>query len=778
MAQLGYYILRFKEYGNDVINFLTKFNAGVISLPQTQSTVFIVPLQAVTTYDFAAIKVNYKENMESQFINGKEPDSGNVLAELQKLSTPQQQVNFLIFLLYKHFGVDKPEHAIFKKYLFTRIQDLMHTTNSEEFNEKLSKISQSLIITGDYTTARYRREFENLGMYSTKNQDPEVMLRNGTIIKFSQLQSYTTKIPSKYLEILHSIDISKINTDVDFSRYTVCGDFICNDPKADVKFPIQVCGTFSLTSYKSGSIEKIPNGATCINLTHSIQDFEQLNKMILPESVTKIIVAHSLLNAAKKDTNAKTFYASHKVITVIDEKGCTLQFVLQSMDSDQNSEKKRTSPSKPQITQINTPSIPQKSNDELTRSDLLQLLTNDNTFMEQLAVICPEFELKRLIYAATPSIQYPQKLLDPKQNILSVCVPDTDIPKVKQAILDNATKRAAHTQNKKAPGTTQQIENGPQQKTEKTRNVRKNISKYIPENVFKQIVKACGDDTTKLYTILSTVNQINIDYSNQELRAISHIDKGGKCTAIQDMETRAGRACTQRFPGVRDKGAKRIVWTIHGKTMVAIAFYEDHGDNDEAEYNKVALRQAQRGCLIDGTDISHINFNELDGAGKPKYLNVKDLLPIYKPREKAPQTIPTIVAVLTPVEDPLTETDLRGFSAFYQQIQKSIPSINSAMQRYIGQACADPYFVIEMYQNFGTICAMYNIKRPETPEIKPSAYGTETKIAGSRSGFSTDYRTVKRAERSIKTQYYKLNQCCNIYRNRYYDKYQTLNEQT
>ena len=776
MANLGYYILRFKEYDDDIINFLINVNARLIMSPRTQSNVFIVPLDVVTSYDFASIKVRHRD-MESEFISGKEPSSDDVYAELQKLSTPQQKINFLLFLLYKHFKLNEQENSIFKRCLFTQIKNLVDIKNNTEvFDTKLHQISENLIIPGLYNAARYRREFENLGIYSSKNQDPEIMLRNGMIIKFSEIQTYANAVPSKFLEILHGIVISKIDTMYDFSSYVVNGSFICNNPKTQIIFPAKVYGTLSLTngSFCGISIQKIPNGTTSVNLTNTVTSFESLNKIEFPDTVTKVVVSHSLLNKATKDPLAVEFYTSHKNIMVIDERGYTLQLALESKHKEQpNTPIKESTPAQTPKPVVN---IPVKNGDDLTRADLEQLLLNDAEFIEQLRNIYPDYDLARLIKSVTPATKYQQKLHSSTNNILSICIPVTCILQVKKDILDCAVKCANHKQNNVITNTqTQQPEIGQQLKSSRIRNQRKSINKYIPTSVFKLIAKACGDDKNKLYTLLSTVNQINADYSKKAgERAIVHISKDGTITAVPNIETRAGCACTQRLPDVSNKGAARIVWTIQGNKMVAIAFYADHSDNnDERDYNTIALPNAQKGCLIDGTDISDVNLDERDAAGNPKYLKVKDLLPMYKPREKAPKPEPQTVAV--PQEPTpayvLTPGDLYRFNVFYNQIQFRISSINHGISTYICQPCADSNFITNIYKTLGTICLMYSINNPKSPQITQVAYNTKTRIAGSRSGYSSDYKDVKRRESTIQHNCSLLEQMCKDY---YTDSYKNL----
>ena len=494
------------------------------------------------------------------------------------------------------------------------IEEMLDQQSDQASNAVLDKLLDNVMFDIGLLKKQYA-EFCTLGQLQNPGAESlHAFTANGKFIDLFKLNKN-----EKYI-LIHNINISKIARPVDFSNLVVCGSLVCKRAAAPIILPSEIVGELDLSEYKFiDTIHKIPNGATSVNLAHSVKSFAKLNQLEFPESCTEVLLARSVLGNITNDAAEKEqfdqFTSKYPDIQIWDYKhNVSVNDVL-------NKKQKSSEPKRPvQKTEpvIKFKTFYKKTHDWLTRREIASLCKSDARF-DGVA------NIDRLVERATPNAcditEFRMHNGEPV-----VCVAKANLQKVTDKMIDIMDADNKRAQAKLAVQVNEVkiiepeiIKNAPQ----KIEPVV--IEKYFVKSVWKNIRTYCGDSKQKLLTVLNTINQLNQVYIYQKAQeTVLYLNGSNVLQPLTGLTYKTNRAATQ---AIGSDGNTRIVWTQNpdDMIMVAIAFYANHDKSDTWQlYNNIAIPAAARGKLIDG--VTSVN-QEL--VTQENFLNVRDLLAQY-----------------------------------------------------------------------------------------------------------------------------------------------------
>ncbi len=545
----------------------------------------------------------------------------------------------------------KLSYKIFQKFILTKIKDIESQSGPELQNQMIDNLMNHTIILDKILKEKHDSFFEDLGKpRQTIPATCKVLLSDCTYADLFGLNK------DKHYKIMHSIDASKLRQDFDFSTFDINGDFICiNSKKATIKFPKQINGAFDLTGCKF-TLNRIPNGATTVNLSHTtIKNFIDLQTINFPDTTTEVVldtaIIKNILKLLENKNNTdpeiiayKKFIQKHPKIQVVNHgRNLILQQELENKQSALPQVKDTTQ-------NVSVPAqvvIPEKTDDWLAPEELKEILL----------ALYPELEsvddLDRLIQRARNLNSKVQKSTMKYNGIQVICVHKNSVHQVMENIRDINAKTPKHIIHVQKKQSVEKAE--PKQATvKKLKGIK--YKKYIPTSVYKQIKSACGDSMQLFISVLERISMINTNYSTtQNNIPLQYIDKDGQTHNIPNTTHKLYKAATTSITSLDNR---RIVLTINpdDKIIVATAFFADHVNNskNDKKYNDIAIPNAASGLLMDGKTpvtrdlIKSGDFIDIDA--KLKELKVKDNVVVKTTEVIKTKTITTTTVITETVK--------------------------------------------------------------------------------------------------------------------------------
>lgn len=612
------------------------------------------------------------------FVNYWQPDSYKRNKHLLIDELPmREKVNFMYCLCTDDVdeSVLKPKELhsrqIYKQFVLQNIAAFSTAKTDQEKEEILDKFSKSVIIDGQTMAYKINQMAETIGkLKNSKNLYLPVLLDDCSYVNLFELD------PDQEHHIMCSVDVSKTNQTINFSNLVINGDFFCENAKEPIILPKFINGALGLYAYPFISdIINIPAGVIAVNLTHCIKSFTDLNKLKFPETVSTIWVARSLINKALKNSDElkqiQIFADKYPDINIFDDHERSLQEALEQKL--QKPKKVTEQPVAPVVAQ--KPEISKKTNDWLTRKEIIDVLSKDSRF-------CDVKDLDRLVKRTTNtnSTLTENKMVN-GQSVL--CVHIDNIENVANAVLQIISEEQERA-DKKEKSKKIQIKISDKTEQIETQNIEQpeilEIEKYIPKNIWKDICTSCKDSSQLLYSVLDNINKINTDYTKQKLSgSVQYIGDDGQIQVISDIDKKEGRALGQT---IEKNDKRRIVWTINpdDKIMVAIAFFETHAETIKvAKPYQDARKFAAKGQNTKGIPVTR------DLAIKNKYLNVSDLLKQFETQKLNTDDINQIVE--EPAKLPESENN-------NTDVSKSVPIILESVAVQTKQIYIKPEIII------------------------------------------------------------------------------------
>lgn len=544
----------------------------------------------------------------------------------------REKINFMYYLCSDDIDVStlSPEKLhtkeIYKQFIFQYISALQKAKTKEEQDQIFDKFKHNLVMNGHIFESKINQFGGSFGQIKlSKPLSMQIILDDGSRADLFKLDN------SKNYNVMCSVFMSKINQIHDFSNLRINGDFICNKASAPVVLPKFINGYLDLSEYPFiSTIIHIPDGVTAVDLSHTIKSFADLNKLKFPKTTNQIRVARSLINnATKNPTELKQiqiFADQYPDIEIWDTKhGKSLR---EELEKQQQILEKKNQPTKPvESAPVKKQEIAEKTDDWFTRKQIIDILIKDERF-----VGISDFD--RLIKRALKnnSIRTENKLVAGSvQPVLCVYTDDIEIVvnSVLQIINEDQIRADKKEQNKKTNAV--KIEKTDKSKTQKKKQTKTlTIEKYIPRNVWKDICDSCNNSNQILYSVLDTVNHINVNYATQtQQNSVRYVDNDGNMQSLSKIRTKGGKAVAQ---ALENKDNRRIVWTINpnDKIMVAIAFFKYHDKGNLAnDYNSIALPNAAKGYMMDGKTV--VDKKTIQNGD---FLKVSELLKQFESQQK------------------------------------------------------------------------------------------------------------------------------------------------
>ena len=565
---------------------------------------------------------NKKDSEQLLEIYKKSGINDNALSK--NLPNIRDRINFLYSLCINPEGQYSSQKSsqIFQEFMLQHLKQIENIENSQEQATALAKFMNDLIFIDTKLRFKVRQFIQDLGKLKISNKlSMPIVLDDGTHCDLFDLNM------SEPHKIMHSVDVSKINQSIDLSNITINGDFICSKAKSQIVMPKQINGLLDLSNYQFISSDThIPNGATGVDLSYTIQKIEDLLHIVFPATVSEILVTRPMINAVLKDENQlrqfQKFAKKHPNIQIWDSKhALSLQSAIKSQKQPVQETKPKVQTAIPQKQII--PTISEKTSEWLAPDELkATLLANHPELMSV-------EDLDRRIQSARNLNSNVRKKTLQHNGKDVVCIHQEDIEKLFAnliCVLEQDSKRPVKTPAQKPTAEPKKEQVQESSVAKKPRGIK--LKKYIPRNIFKQIEKSCGDSLPLLVSVLERINSINYDYTLLENSdsTLVHTDKKGKLIPIQNTYYKRGKAATV---SIENSDNRRIVLTINpqDKIIVAIAYFQDHANNKNQylAYNKVALPFAAKGLLTDG--ITVVNTKLIESSD---YYDVADLLVEYK----------------------------------------------------------------------------------------------------------------------------------------------------
>ena len=339
---------------------------------------------------------------------------------------------------------------------------------------------------------------------------------------------------------------------------------------------------------------------------------EQRVRFLLDVSLTglELDTLHSLLEqVANLALNVEVWDTKYRV---------SLNDMLFKEKEENKPQKQEKTVKKPEV-QKNK--IMQKTDDWLTREEIVDILSQDERFVD---IDGWDRLIKRVVKHGVSITEY--RLFN-NQSVL--CVHKDNIEKVARTLLQIIQEDLARTEKKAQQQNAEIKTEGSKQKPIKLKNNKQSkvvhIEKYIQRSAWKGICSSCNDGTNLLQSMLESVSKINTDFTKQKHGdPVQYIDENGKECSLADIRVKSGKAAAQRL-GVSGKDNKRrVIWTYNPEDniMVAIDFFVSHGKGKlEDTYNKIAIPNAAKGYLMDGK-----TFVDKNLVKSGDFLKVSDLL--------------------------------------------------------------------------------------------------------------------------------------------------------
>lgn len=576
------------------------------------------------------------------------------------------KINFMYFLCNYKVATRNttPEFTyyekIFKQFLLNKLVAVESETDPVKQNQMLENIMR-LFMFPERVLADINDAFLDLGKVKYTNNQPCVPMFASDGLRANLFEMDLTK----HYRIMHSVNVSKLKHSADFSNMDINGDFVCkNQKKVKIIFPHKINGLFDCSGY-GFDIDRIPDGATIVNLEYATDSFAKLNKIAFPGTVQKLIIKSSMIKNIIKSLEksgddaeliaCREFMAKYPNIKIVDNEE---KLVLQ--DELQKRKTQKVQYVKPVIMEKTvTKTTPLKPDEWLSPDEVKSVVFKSHPEWQDTANFDRIIQRARNLNTDVRK----QTMKHNDQDCLCICEQDIEkLIKNIRSVLSKEEKRVVKTQVQTTP--TKQKEQVPV-KSKKLKGVK--FKKYIPTSVYKQIEKACGDSKTLLVSVLDRINQINHDYTQlQEHTPLQHIDKTGERTTIPNTEYKGGMAATVFIESLDNR---RIVLTINPqqKIVIVIAFFLDHVNNKKQTkaYTIVAIPNAARGLLMDGKTsvtrelISSENYvdveeklEELNGKAKTQDVVVEQTQVVQTTTVTTTTTTTKTVVTETPVKKP------------------------------------------------------------------------------------------------------------------------------
>ena len=522
---------------------------------------------------------------------------------LEDFTLIRDKINFIYSLCAKNKNtVSKTQNAelsykIFQKFILTKIKEIESQSNPELQNQMIADLVNHTITLDKTLKEKHDSFFEDLGkIKQTTPATCKVLLSDCTYADLFNLNG------DKQYKIMHSIDVSKLKQDFDFSNFDINGDFICVNPKkANINFPNQINGAFDLTGCKF-TLNRIPNGATTVNLSHTtIKNFIDLQTINFPDTTTELVLDTAIIKNIlkllenKNDTDPEIIAYKNFI-----QKYPKIQFVNHGRNLILQQELENKQSALPQvkdtIQNVSVPAqvvIPEKTDDWLAPEELKEILL----------ALYPELksvdDLDRLIQRARNLNSKVQKETMKYNGIQVICVHKNSVHQVMENMRDINAKTPKHIMPVQKKQSVEKTE-PKQAPVKKLKGIK--YKKYMPASVYKQIKSACGDSMQLFISVLERISMINTNYSTtQNNIPLQYIDKDGQTHNIPNTTHKLYKAATTSITGLDNR---RIVLTINpdDKIIVATAFFADHVNNikNDKKYNDIAIPNAASGLLIDG----------------------------------------------------------------------------------------------------------------------------------------------------------------------------------
>ena len=537
----------------------------------------------------------------------------------------RDRINLLYYLCSgdlmdgKIYEYQKNFDKVIQRFMFKQLAEIENLPDDKSKEQAVIKMSQRFFVSPSILRARINQFTKEPG--KLKKLYYEVVLSDGSRANLFDLD------PTKTHKIMGTVVVDEINQERDFSNLIIHGCFGCKNAKAPIILPRYIQGDLDLFGYKFKNITRIPDGVKIVDLSYFVKSFTDLNKMEFPNTILEVRVARSVINNALKNPEElkqvrdfiDKYSTKDKTVEVWDTKyRVSLNDMLFKEKEENKPQKQEKTVKKPEV-QKNK--IMQKTDDWLTREEIVDILSQDERFVD---IDGWDRLIKRVVKHGVSITEY--RLFN-NQSVL--CVHKDNIEKVARTLLQIIQEDLARTEKKAQQQNAEIKTEGSKQKPIKLKNNKQSkvvhIEKYIQRSAWKGICSSCNDGTNLLQSMLESVSKINTDFTKQKHGdPVQYIDENGKECSLADIRVKSGKAAAQRL-GVSGKDNKRrVIWTYNPEDniMVAIDFFVSHGKGKlEDTYNKIAIPNAAKGYLMDGK-----TFVDKNLVKSGDFLKVSDLL--------------------------------------------------------------------------------------------------------------------------------------------------------
>jgi hypothetical protein len=453
------------------------------------------------------------------------------------------------------------------------------------------------------------------------------LFKNIELKKLPELNKIIKMSESRRLAIYGDLDVKNIITkksNFDYSYFpwlVLYGDFRCS--KYSRIFPRVVSGCFDCSNLGKDWIDKdIVFPLTYkIDCSYSINDFDDLIG-ILPDTLEVLVVEPKLIKKSFLKENYKhlkialDFIEMYKDVQVVDTNGVNIRDVLQEIVDDIDAKNsKQSEKQKQNIEPKYQKKIEHKvKGKHLDRREIFGCVRE----MQEFASLLDD-DLNRLVRIALSDQRNNgvNKLILRRDDGADVtCIDVSQLPLVSADLVKQLQEKITVKQDKENQVVEQvKVENKPGKEKISVKLEPVEIKKYITPLLCKSIRKS--SDREKLVSVLSAIDEINLNPLDMQFQGAVHILKDGKKVVSATVKKEAGCCIVQSIDSSTNNDNKRLVWRVadgpNGPIFVCMGFRKGH-DKQKSRKQYSDLRNiAQRKEFYSEQDLA-------------MYQEVKDIL--------------------------------------------------------------------------------------------------------------------------------------------------------
>ena len=453
------------------------------------------------------------------------------------------------------------------------------------------------------------------------------LFKNVEIQKLPELNKIIKMNELRRLAIYGNLDVKNIigkNSEFDHSYFpwlVLYGDFRCS--KYSKIFPRVVSGCFDCSNLgKDWVSDDIIFPLTYkIDCSFSIHDFDDLMGL-LPDTLEVLVVEPKLIKKSFLKENhehrkiALDFINKYPDIQVVDTNGINIRDVLQEIVDDIDAKNsKQIKKQKQNIEPKYQKKIEYKVQGKyLDRREIFGYVREVQEFASLL-----DDDLSRMIRIALSDQRNNgvNKLVLRRADGADVtCIEISQLPLLCTDLRNQLQEKIMMQQDKEKQNIVQvESEDKPIEKKVSVKLEPVEIKKYITPILCKTIRKS--SDKAKLISVLSAIDEINLNPLDMQFQGSVHFLKDGKKVVSKTVKKEAGRCIVQSIDSSTNNDNKRLVWTVadgpDGIIFVCKGFRKGH---DKQKSRK------EYGDLRDTAQKKEF-YSEEDLA---RYQDVKDVL--------------------------------------------------------------------------------------------------------------------------------------------------------